>query len=67
MDRTVPGARWRVVELLGAFGAIAIGTLAVVSGEADDSPGLQGLGCILVIATVVLLVRKHRRPRRSLR
>lgn len=37
--------------------AIVLGALAVISGEADDSPGLQGLGCILIGATVLLLYR----------
>jgi hypothetical protein len=39
---------------------IAIGTLALISGEADDSPGLQGLGMILIIA---VLYFRFRRPR----
>ncbi len=30
--------------------AIPIGVLAIAAGEADDSPGLQGLGLILLIA-----------------
>jgi hypothetical protein len=29
--------------------AIPIGVLAIAAGEADDSPGLQGLGLILLI------------------
>jgi len=37
--------------------AIAIGVAAVVLGEADDSPGLQGLGVLLVIGAVALGVR----------
>ncbi len=42
---------------------VAIGVTAVVLGEADDSPGLQGLGVLLVIAAVVLGVRTVRRAR----
>jgi hypothetical protein len=34
--------------LLGAV----IGAIAIVAGEADDSPGLQGLGLILVFLMV---------------
>jgi hypothetical protein len=34
---------------------------AVVLGEADDSPGLQGPGVLLVLAAVVLGVRAVRR------
>ena len=39
---------------------IAIGVTAVVLGEADDSPGLQGIGVLLVLGTVVLFVRSRR-------
>lgn len=43
--------------------AVAVGAAAVVAGEADDSPGLQGLGVILAVGAVVLLVRSLRRER----
>ncbi|MBM7804960.1 hypothetical protein JOD57_000797 [Geodermatophilus bullaregiensis] len=42
---------------------LAVGVAAVVLGEADDSPGLQGLGVLLVIGAVVLGVRTVRRAR----
>jgi hypothetical protein len=29
--------------------AIAVGALAIAAGEADDSPGLQGIGLIIVL------------------
>jgi hypothetical protein len=29
--------------------AILIGAFAIVAGEADDSPGLQGIGLIIVL------------------
>ena len=35
-------------RLLPVFGLI-MGALAVISGEADDSPGLQGLGLALIL------------------
>jgi hypothetical protein len=41
--------------------AIAIGIAAIVLGEADDSPGLQLLGVLLVVGTVALGVRTARR------
>lgn len=44
--------------------AVAVGVLAVVAGEADDSPGLQGLGVLLAVGAVVLGVRSLRRGRR---
>ncbi|WP_433504742.1 hypothetical protein ACQP04_35185 [Pseudonocardia halophobica] len=38
-----------------------LGVAAVVHGEADDSPGLQLIGVVLVVAAVVLGVRAARR------
>ena len=41
--------------------ALALGVFGMVAGEADDSPGLQGLGMLLIVAAVVLGVRTARR------
>jgi hypothetical protein len=41
--------------------AVAIGLAAMVLGEADDSPGLQGLGMLLIIGTVAFGIRTARR------
>jgi membrane protein implicated in regulation of membrane protease activity len=46
-----------LVTVLG----IAVGVAAVVAGGADDSPGLQGLGVLVVVAAVVYGVRRVRR------
>jgi hypothetical protein len=43
--------------------AVAVGVAAVVAGEADDSPGLQGLGVLLAVGAVLLGVRAVRRTR----
>lgn len=43
--------------------AVAIGLAGVVYGEADDSPGLQLIGAVLVLATVAFGVRAVRRSR----
>jgi hypothetical protein len=45
----------------GFFSAffIAIGIVAMVSGEADDSPGLQGLGLILIISVIIVAYRSR--------
>jgi hypothetical protein len=43
--------------------ATALGVAAIVLGEADDSPGLQGLGGLLVVGTVTLGVRTAKRRR----
>lgn len=37
--------------------AIALGATAVVLGEADDSPGLQGIGVLVVIGAAVAALR----------
>ena len=50
-----------VLAILAALLATAIGTAANVLGEADDSPGLQGLGVLLVVGTVALGVRAGQR------
>lgn len=41
--------------------AVTFGAFAVVAGEADDSPGLQGVGVLLAIAAVVVGVRAIRK------
>ena len=43
---------------------VAIGVAGVVLGEADDSPGLQGLGGLLVVGAVVVGARALRRTSR---
>jgi hypothetical protein len=42
---------------------VAIGVAAVVLGGADDSPGLQLIGVLLVVGAVALTVRTARRSR----
>jgi hypothetical protein len=41
--------------------AVALGAAGFVHGGADDSPGLQGLGALLVVGAAVLGVRALRR------
>lgn len=42
---------------------VVVGVLGMVAGESDDSPGLQGIGGLLVVGGVVLAVRALRRGR----
>lgn len=49
---------------LGVVLVVAIGVAGVVLGEADDSPGLQGLGGLLVVGAVVVGARTLRRTSR---
>jgi len=48
---------------LAAALLVALGAAAVVLGGYDDSPGLQGIGVLLVVGAVVLVVRAARRRR----
>ena len=41
--------------------AVLFGLAAIVFGGYDDSPGLQGIGLLVIIAAVVLGVRAARR------
>jgi|tagenome__1003787_1003787.scaffolds.fasta_scaffold19081212_1 hypothetical protein len=43
--------------------AVALGVAGVIAGEADDSPGLQGLGVLLVLGALFLGVRAVRQSR----
>ena len=58
-DEGIPGVKYFVAIL-----AIALGVTGVVAGEADDSPGLQLLGVLLITGVVVLGVRMVLRSRR---
>ena len=51
--------RW-VVPLL----VVVLGGAVFVLGGADDSPGLQGIGAVLVAGGITLGVRGVRRDRR---
>ncbi len=43
---------------------VALGIAVVVLGGADDSPGLQGIGVVIVAGAAVLFVRAVRRNHR---
>jgi hypothetical protein len=51
-----------VTYLIAAL-VVAVGVAGIVAGGADDSPGLQLLGLLVVIGGVVLVVRTARRGR----
>lgn len=51
-----------LMKILFAFGGILAGIFAMVFGEFDDSPGLQGLGMILII---LILYRVYRGIKKS--
>jgi hypothetical protein len=49
--------------LVVAVLAIALGVAGIVAGEADDSPGLQLIGVLLIVGAIALGVRIARRRR----
>ncbi|WP_405107470.1 hypothetical protein OG559_24305 [Micromonospora sp. NBC_01405] len=51
------------MRYLVAVLAVAIGVAGIVLGEADDSPGLQLLGVVLIVGAVAFGVRTARRGR----
>jgi hypothetical protein len=44
--------------------AIALGVAGIVFGEADDSPGLQLIGVVLIVGAVALGIRTTQRSRK---
>ena len=51
------------MNYLVAVLTLALGAAALVGGEADDSPGLQLIGALLILGAVALGVRTARRSR----
>lgn len=43
--------------------AILLGIFFIVFGGFDDSPGLQGLGLILIITTIIIVLRSKKRDK----
>ncbi|MER7333870.1 MULTISPECIES: hypothetical protein [unclassified Micromonospora] len=46
-----------------ALVVVALGVAGIVHGEADDSPGLQLMGAVLVVGAIAFGVRSVRRSR----
>jgi hypothetical protein len=46
-----------ILRILG----FALGVFAVIFGEADDSPGLQGIGLILLVAVFISGIKAFKR------
>jgi drug/metabolite transporter (DMT)-like permease len=41
--------------------AILLGIFFIVFGEFDDSPGLQGMGLMLIVAMIVVVIRSKKK------
>ena len=62
--RHVKGSLMKAVfVVLAAAAVVALGVAAVVYGEADDSPGLQLIGVLLVVGAIGVGFRKVQRSR----
>lgn len=48
------------MKLLIQILLIIFGALAIISGEADDSPGLQGIGLILILSVIFYIYRSRK-------
>lgn len=48
------------MKIVAAVIGIFAGTFAMVFGESDDSPGLQGLGMILIIFILFRVIKAWR-------
>ena len=44
----------KILKVISPIALTAIGVLAVIGGELDDSPGLGGIGLILISISVYL-------------
>ena len=44
-----------------ALAVVAVGVTAAMHGEADDAPGLAGLGIVLITAALAVAVRDAQR------
>ena len=55
------GRWWRLLCVLAGLYLVVFGGFVVALGDADDSPGLGGLGLVTAIIGVVMTVRALRR------
>ncbi|HJD78293.1 MAG TPA: hypothetical protein K8V93_04705 [Corynebacterium pollutisoli] len=53
--------RWLLIAVAAA---VAFGVVLLYLGELDDSPGLGGIGLILMVGAVILAVRQALKGRR---
>jgi hypothetical protein len=58
--RPLKGDLTKYVIAVLAILAIALGIAGVVYGEADDSPGLQLIGVLLIVGAIALVVKTAR-------
>ncbi len=47
----------KYIKIIFSILAVLFGLFLIIFGGYDDSPGAQGLGLILIIATVIIMIR----------
>jgi hypothetical protein len=52
-----------LVIFIPALAVVAVGVTAAMHGEADDAPGLAGLGILLITGALAVAVRAAQRQR----
>ena len=52
-----------LVIFVPALVVVALGVTAAMHGEADDAPGLSGIGILLVVGALAVAVRVAQRGR----
>jgi hypothetical protein len=48
------------MRMLLALPLIGLGIVAIIAGGSDDSPGLQGLGLIMIVSVTVFSYRSRK-------
>ena len=52
-----------LIIFIPALAVVAVGVTAAMHGEADDAPGLAGLGILLITGALAVAVRAAQRQR----
>ena len=51
----------KYIKIVLAVLVVLLGVFFIIFGGYDDSPGLQGIGLVLIIATVIILIRGRKK------
>lgn len=56
-NNNLPKYMNKYIKIIFSILAVLFGLFLIIFGGYDDSPGAQGLGLILIIATVIIMIR----------
>ncbi|MFA6486054.1 MAG: GGIII-like transmembrane region-containing protein [Candidatus Magasanikbacteria bacterium] len=51
----------KYIKIILSISTILLGVFFIIFGGYDDSPGLQGIGLILIIVTVVIAIMSRKK------